>query len=366
MTEPENQPQDPTAPPTAPMTPIPSIPTPPLQATPPVQATPPTPSYPSTPAYPATPPAYPGGEPTSPVAPTSGFAVPPAAMAPYAGGGGADPLVPASPSFSDWFAKAREIGQRSWKSILFIVAIGIAAPRAIIALIQGALNVGNYINATEVTRVGSIFADFGAIVLGILVSIVLAILALFIAAAGWAGGAWAIVNEAAGQKVTVGDAFKYGSKKALGLGLWTIVVGVMVLIGFCLCFVPAIYLSFALSMFGFVAVFERGQNPIARSFKLTHADFGPTLGKYAVVGVIAFVYNLIVSIIFIPITAVLVFGTAGSTGYNILLGFVNAIEAIVGAPVWAIALIGLFPLYTQLRAREGGMSTAQLQHEMNV
>lgn len=94
-----------------------------------------------------------------------------------------DPLVlPLGSSFGAWFAKVQEVARRSWKSALIISAIGIAAPYAISALFSQIFSWGGY----TFTRFNSLFDVFADLVLGWLVSLVIAIAGCYVAAAGWA------------------------------------------------------------------------------------------------------------------------------------------------------------------------------------
>jgi hypothetical protein len=160
---------------------------------------------------------------------------------------------------------------------------------------------------------------------------------------------------------------RYGLARAAALWLWTILVGLVVLVGLCACVLPGIYLSYATCLFGFIALFERGKNPIARSFGLTHANFGPTLGRVAIVFAIAFVYRLVVGVIFGAIGVAVAMGSLNSFTHNFVNGIVSAIATLVTAPAIAVGLVGLLPTYAELRAREGSLSsTAQLQHELGA
>ncbi len=348
----ENPQSEPPAPPTAPMTPVP-------------------PPYQSTDPYPGgTGAAYPGGtplppQPQPPPAPAGGYSVPPSGYPyPAMAAGPGDPLVLApGASFSAWFGKVQEVGRRSWKSALIITGFGIAVPRAIVSLVQTVAGAGNYFSGTAMLHAGSLIGDLGSVLLGLFLTIIFSIAALFVAAAAWAAGTWALTVEATGAKADLGEAFRYGMKRALSLGGWTVVTGLIVLVGFCACILPSLYLSFALCLFGFVVIYERGQNPISRSFQLTHADFGPTLGKYAITVAICFVYTIIVALIFGGIAAALVL-TSGTAASSFAAGVVGAIGALFGAPVYAVALIALLPTYAQLRARQAPLSTAQLRQEL--
>jgi len=353
------------------MTPVPQQPFPPPPPYPGYGALPPPPPYPDYSALPPPPPPY--GDQGEP--PVGGYAVPPSSggyvTLPQYGGfaaGYSDPLVlPPNSSLGAWFSKVQEISRRSWKAALIIVGLGIAVPNAIVNLIQSITEVGALFGATAITKPGNSSAELGSILIGSLVTLVFSVAAIFVAAAGWAAGTWALTREAAtGQPANIGEAFRFGFGRALSLGLWSILVGLMVVVGLCACLIGSPYLAFATSMFGFVAVFERGQNPIGRSFKLTHANFGPTLGRFAILLVVFIGYTLILGTIIGAIGAAIALGTSGSLASNVFLGVLGAIESLLTTPVYALFLVGLLPTYAELRAREAPLSTAQLNYELTA
>jgi hypothetical protein len=149
---------------------------------------------------------------------------------------------------------------------------------------------------------------------------------------------------------------------------WTVLAAVAFTIGSACLVLPGLYLAFGFSMFGFVAIFERGVNPVSRSFSLTHnsATIGVTLGKIAVLFAIYLVYTFIIGLIFGGIALAVAGGTGldNSFGYNLGFGLIQAIGTILSAPGLALLLIGLLPTYAQLRARETPLTTAQLQQEL--
>lgn len=298
--------------------------------------------------------------PGPPPPPPGGYAVPSPQYS-----GGFDPLVPAGADFGSWFAKVQEVAKRSWRSALIIVGLGIAAPYAVLSLIQSLADVSRWVTPTAIRELSDLSDVLGSLALGLFVTLIGLVIVSYVASAGWLAGSWALTQEAAtGQPANVQAAFRYGFKRAMALWPWTILVAIMVFLGICACFLPSIYLAFATCVFGFVAAFERGQNPIGRSFKLTHSDFGPALGKYLILFVVYFVYSFIIGLIFGAIQVAVAVGTVGTFGYNFMFGIIAAIETLLTTPGYALLLLGLLPLYTQLRAREGAISTPQLQHEL--
>jgi hypothetical protein len=283
--------------------------------------------------------------------------------------GWSDPLfVPPGSSFGAWYNKVIEIVKRSWRSVLMITGVGIALPAGIVSLVSW-LSYGYYAtSATLLFHMGTLF-DTGQLLFGAFITFVFAVAAFFVTAAAWAAAVYTITLEANGERTNINAAFSYGLKRAGSLWLWTIVAAVIVAIGTCLLILPGIYAGFALSLFGFVVVFERGQNPIARSFKLTHADLGPTLGKVAVLAAAAFVYEIIVNAIIGSIeSGIISNGFVGfdfSFGARFGVGIVSLIgDLLVLTPVTGLLLMGLLPVYAEQRAREIQLSTGLLRQQL--
>jgi hypothetical protein len=274
-----------------------------------------------------------------------------------------DPLTPPlGAPFGIWFSKVQEVARRSWKSALITTGVGIAVPFAIASFVAGLFDFsGTYL----IFGLGSFFDALGDAVLGIMFSLILAVGACYVASAGWAAGTWALVQEAAtGRPANVQQAFRYGQTRAMALFPWAVVAAVTFTIAQLCLYVPAIYAAFAFSLFGFVGLFERGQNPISRSAALTHrsATFGPTLGRIAILVGPAAVYLVIVRVIEAAIEAAV--GIASGSGSGVVFGLVEFIGALALTPVFALLLLGLLPTYAELRAREAPMSTSRLQHEL--
>lgn len=280
-----------------------------------------------------------------------------------------DPLVlPAGASYSQWLAKVQEVAKRSWKSALIIAGVGIAVPQAAVSLIS---NVAGWGAGFSLLNFGSLTAAIGSLFLGLLISLVASIAGCWVAAAGWAGGVFALVHEANGQKVSVGQAFGYGFKRATALFPWTVLAGAMFTIGRSCLFVPGVYFAYACAFFGFVAIFERGQNPIGRSFGLTHngTTIGATLGRVGTLFGVYFLYTFIVGLIFGAIGLAVAVGIGGrggvgAFGYDLGFGIFQAIAALLSAPALAVLLIGLLPTYAELRNRETPISSPQLQQQL--
>jgi hypothetical protein len=278
----------------------------------------------------------------------------------YAGG---DPLVnPPGAGFQGWLRLVQETGKRSWKSVLIISLLGISLPYAIVAIAGAVTNVSTYANL-NVTQAGSAFTGLATVLGGLAIVLVLSIAASFVAAAGWVAGTWAITREAAtGTPADVRAAFSYGFSRALGLWGWLILVGLMVGVGRVCCVLPGVYLAFATSMFGFVAVFERGQNPIGRSFRMTHNQFGTAIGRIAASAVPCLVYYIVFGVlIFGVIFGAIALNSASGVGYQLTESVLELVRAVVLGPVIGATMIALYVTYAELRATEAPLNTPGLQ-----
>jgi hypothetical protein len=285
---------------------------------------------------------------------------------------GHDPLVPPPGApVGVWWATSTEILRRSWRTLLFVTGLGIAVPLAAASFIQTLLSVAaspmgipsfSSTSSTAAPDLGHLFA---------LLSIVYPILflAYVIGTIGWAGGMYALTVEATGQQVSVGSALSYGARRMFRMAGWYLLAALITAAGICACGVGVLYLGFAVSLFSFVVVYEPGANPISRSFRLTHANFGPALGRVALTVLIFYAYSLVVTLVFAIIDATFAIGTFASIfqggtvapGQRIGLAALGVVQTLLTAPAYVIILVGLHTTYAQLRAREIPLNTAALR-----
>jgi hypothetical protein len=255
----------------------------------------------------------------------------------------------------------QEVGQAQWKSALFTTGLGIAAPLAIATLIR---YTGGFNPAFSILSLDTVWDYFTSFIIGAFISLVAYIGVAFVASAGWAAGTWALVHEAnTGQPADIRAAFQYGLKRAASLWPWAVITG-------------AAYSSAASAS----SARSTSRSPRrcsdswpsssgtptrwARSFSMTHADFGPSLGKILLCFVPFFLVSLIIGLIFGGIAIALAFGNVGGFGYNLSLGIVWAIGSLVQVVGFSALLIGLLPTYAQAaphrrRARHRRLSSTR-------
>jgi hypothetical protein len=270
-----------------------------------------------------------------------------------------DPVVlPPGSSYGAWFTAIVDVAKRSWKSALF-TSLGVVVPMAIVSLIAYAIGAGGTLTIFSLlSHAGLSFVGYvGAMFVKLLLSIV----AAYVASVGWAAGSWALVQEAkTGRPANINEAFQYGMKRAMALFPWTVVAGFACVIGLMFFYIPGLYLAFAFSLFGFVAVFERNPQPLMRSLNMLHKSVGPSLARVGTLFGVFLVYNGIVQAFFgiLSIPGRVLAG--GTVVYGIGEGFLQMFATVLLAPAIAALMVGLLVTYAELRAQEGPTSTDDL------
>lgn len=140
---------------------------------------------------------------------------------------------------------------------------------------------------------------------------------------------------------------------------WYLLFLLMVLAGSLACILPGIYPFVAGSAFSFVVMYEPGRGAIGRSFGLLNRQFGAALGRVLLLLLIQFAVTCLVG----TATGGVAFGLAASAPAVASAGFqltTLLIQAPATVPLTMLMLVGLLLTYTQLRAAEEEISTAQL------
>ena len=193
--------------------------------------------------------AYAGGQPPFP------------GSSPYAV---ADPLV--ATSFSDWWAKVIGVLQRSWKPLLFIQLATVVPGIIIAALVTAVAAVAIGTESTAFSIVAALVGLIGALVL---------IVVMFLAQGV---SVFVVAKEATGEQVDFSSAIRLAAQRALPLLGWSLLAGILVVLGFIL-ILPGLYLLivFGASLTGAV-IFERAG--IGRTFSLVNPRSGRRSGAF--------------------------------------------------------------------------------------
>ena len=160
-----------------------------------------------------------------------------------------DPLVtPPGAGVGAWWARVLATLRGTWRQLLPVVLLCVGVPTALFngltqVLIASAVSTPVSPDTPPEEVFGDLFADLApALGVALLGSIVLAVFT----ALAWGAAAWMIARWAAAQPVALGPALGYGLRRLPRVLGWSLVVTLIVLVGFCLCVLPGIYFAFAL------------------------------------------------------------------------------------------------------------------------
>ena len=273
-----------------------------------------------------------------------------------------DPLVtPPGAGVGAWWARVLATLRGTWRQLLPVVLLCVGVPTALFngltqVLIASAVSTPVSPDTPPEEVFGDLLADLApALGVALLGSIVLAVFT----ALAWGAAAWMIARWAAAQPVALGPALGYGLRRLPRVLGWSLVVTLIVLVGFCLCVLPGIYFAFALCVALSVAVFERA-NPVSRSFALTHRRFGLALGRILIVAAVFIGPTIVVGVFEEILLTAIGTAAAGSVG-----GFlVSAVFTLVAAPLYLVLYVGTLVTYAELRAWEAPLTSAALAGEL--
>jgi len=276
-----------------------------------------------------------------------------------------DPLVPPpGAGFPAWSSRVTASLRRSWRSLAIILGLTQALPTLLFSV--GLLvYFGTSTYTFEVAPGEEVPADeFGAaFAVALVPALVFALMISFTQALGYAAATWTMVREAAGEPAPLGAALRYGVGRMVGVWGWSLVYGLIVAGGLCLCLIPGLYFGAALALFGPVYLFER-EHPIGRSWRMFHDNVGQVLGRVATILAVGIAFQVVVSIVqnlvSLPIAA------TGSSAAQLPVAVFGAVLGAVGlVPPAMYQTAGLVIAYAEQRARQGPLGTPGLLAELS-
>ncbi|MCW2642289.1 MAG: hypothetical protein JWP76_4595 [Dactylosporangium sp.] len=296
--------------------------------------------------------------------PPPGFQVPPLGPVPpptpFADP--SDPLI--STDYAGWWRRNIGILRAYWRPLALLQVIGAIAalvlrvPAEIIAVLQTrGLTTGPPSDNRAVLRaLGQALPGLGAAAAG---SILAGLAAALVSLAGMR----LIVVAVTGGQPDVGDALRGALGRLFPFVGWGLLAGLMLLAGFCACFVPGLYLVAVFMVLPAVVLFERG-GVIARCFKLFHADVGASLARVATIAAITVAVSLVSSVVGTIISTVTHAATAG-TGGLVTAALVTAVfDVAVSAGLGVVLTPLILTTYADERARREPLHSGVLAHEL--
>lgn len=308
---------------------------------------------PAPPPGPPLPPGLPYGPPGPPLPPGYGYVVP---MGPPPGA--ADPLVtPVHEGFSGWFGRVFAVLGRSWLSLLLISWVTYSLPYAVLVAVlrtqTGHLLIpGSPITSANGQQVTSYTLDNGQLGTFVVILVVGLVVVGFASGVAHAATVWSITTEAAGRPRSLGGALGYGLRNGLRLFGWSLLYGLIVGVGICACVIPGLYFALAGCLYGPVALYRRGMNPIGTSFTLVNRNFGAALGRMALLTVMLYGVQLVLAI---PVQVVSL-----QASPSVALGLAIALQ-FVTAPLTLLTTLGATLLFAEVWNRQSPITTAHLE-----
>jgi hypothetical protein len=282
---------------------------------------------------------------------------------------GIDPLI--SPDYSGWWQRGMAIVKTGWPQLaaLQVIGIGVAllvqVPFLVYVTVWGPA-LADRTDTPADADLGPVAVALGLTLLGILLS---GLVSAAITVATMHLG----VSIASGATRSVGASARHALRRALPMVGWQMVAALIVLLGLCLCLLPALYPIAVFTILPAVVAFER-TNAIGRCFSLFNRSADVAAGRITTILGISIVTSIVASIIGgvieraagaptslgMPIDV-----TAVSTSVQIAVGIASTAVSVVLAAAVAVLTGPLILLtYADLRARVEPLSTQVLVSEL--
>jgi hypothetical protein len=277
------------------------------------------------------------------------FGAPPPPPPPSAGGGGNIPQR----GLGDILSVAFDVYKANATNLIVIVAVVVVPLSFISHLLTGVVFKGTTVTQSTVTVGNTTISSgdvttrsFGAVVIGGLIAAAITIIiTAALQAALTRGAALATV----GDPVDTEASYRYGFNKFGSVLLISILVGVVVAVGFILLIVPGvIFLAmFSVAIPALIVEDQRGTQAMSRSWNLVKGHFWHALGTVVVAYVIVYLVGLVL-------------GAIGGNNWFLRWIF-DSIAQIITAPFAALVSV---LLYVDLRVRNEGLTAERLRADL--
>ncbi|GAA5127143.1 hypothetical protein [Pseudonocardia adelaidensis] len=298
----------------------------------------------------------PGGFPLPPNRPPDGDP-------PYPDQPPGDPLVPTD--LNGWFGRWIRVFRRSfWRLSLITLIVG-----AVLAAVAGAAAGAAFLLPGPWSTGGVAGPPDTATALVMSGAFLIAFLIGYTVFT-WGQGAslYVAVMDAAGRHAGVGEALRWGARRALPLAAWYLVGAVAVMIGILLLILPGLYLAVVLNASLVCAVVIERDGP-GRCFELIRHRFWATLGRLVLGWLVIQAYEVVLPFVLIsPFVGAFALSPPDSSGavgtIVIFLLSVVAVAAMV-LPVVVAGHAMTIVTYAELRGHENrGITTDRIADEL--
>ena len=281
-----------------------------------------------------------------------------------------DPLV--SYDFSSWINRLLGVVKRSGKRMTAIVLLGGLLPAIGVVATWVGIGFGIAYLLTEVLDQPDEFTPLTVVVIIAYYVSMLTVIGYF-AATSTLAMIRVATNDAAGQGISLSRAYFSSTRLAWPTFGWSVLGGLLTLLGVLLCYLPGLYVSLVLSVLAPVMAFQR-RSGLVGAFRLVHSDFWPTIGRLVLLafavsvlsmGTLIGLYVLGIGVGFVTISV------AGESALDTVGPIYLVVAAIVYFAVILFAQVlstaGSLVTYAGARARqEPGLNTGRLVAEVNA
>jgi hypothetical protein len=274
-----------------------------------------------------------------------------------------DPLI--SADYAGWWQKNKNLFRAYWRQLAVLQGIGAIAalvlriPASVVQAIQtrGLPDAGQ-LDSAEIRR--AVTAALPALTIGAVGSILAGLVLALISLAGMR----LLVTGVTGGQPSIPDALRGALGRLLPLVGWSLLGGVILLLGFCACFVPALYFAAVFTVLPAVVLFERG-GVIVRCFKLLHGDFGASIARVATVIGIAIAVSLLSSSVGTIVNTVAHAWSTGTGGLVSGTVISTLFQVVITAALGVLLTPLILTTYADERARLEPLHTGVLAHELS-
>jgi hypothetical protein len=277
---------------------------------------------------------------------------------------GYDPLI--SADYNGWWQRGMAIVKSGWKVLALLQAIAagvllvLQTPVAVYAAMVSK-DIQDQAANPDPTAAPDLTGLFG--VLGF--TLVVALVGLLVAAMVTIASIHVGVSIAIGLAPNLGAALSTAARRVFPLIGWQLLASLLVLVGFCACILPGIYVIAVITVLPAVVAFER-TNAIGRCFKLFHTDFGLSVGRVATILGLNLGAGVIGGLLGTALSAGISVAASGTGG--IIAGTLvsTAVSAVIGGAVAVIIQPLVLTAYADMRARVEQVSTGVLARELGL
>jgi hypothetical protein len=281
---------------------------------------------------------------------SGGFGAPPPPPPPSAGGGGGIPQR----GLGDILSAAFDVYKANAAQLITIVAVVVVPLSFISHFLTGVVfkaheTTENVVSGGQIISTTTVSSrSFGAFVFGgLIAALIVVVISAALQAALTRGAALATV----GERIDVEASYRYGFRR-FGSVFWiSLLIGLIVAIGFILFIIPGIIFltMLAVAIPALIVENRRGTDALGRSWNLVKGHFWHVLGTI----VVAFIITIVVSA---------VIGLLGDSNWFLQWIF-GSIAQIITAPFTALVSV---LLYIDLRARVEGLTGDRLRADLST